>query len=317
MNILPEPPPLVHLGVDVAKAELVADFQGRIRRFGNDPKSISALIKAASLVPGIPHLVCEATAGYERQLAAAAMDKAVRVSIVPPLRVREFARAHGRLAKNDPLDAALLSRFGASVGPRPLQPKDKIRLQLDDIMRARAELIDSMQRELNRAEHHYCPMVVRIHKQLAAGYAKHIATLEAKAAALIAGDRDLSEADALLRAVSGVGPQTSRTLLAFLPELGHVGRRTIAALAGLAPYDRDSGKSKGRRFIQGGRGQVRKVLYMASLVAMRHNSVLKEVYQRLRDAGKPFKVAIVAVARHLLVHLNAIIARKLEIPIAV
>lgn len=316
MNILPEPPPLVHLGVDVAKAELVADLQGKIHRFGNNPKSIAALVKAASRIPGIPHLVCEATAGYERPLAAAAMDKAVRVSIVQPLRVREFARAHGRLAKNDPLDAAMLSRFGASVGPRPLQPRDKVRLQLDDIMRARAELIDSMQRELNRAEHHYSSIVVRIHKQLAAGYAKHIAALEAKAAALVAGDRDLSEADSLLRAVSGVGPQTSRTLLAFLPELGHVGRRTIAALAGLAPYDRDSGKFKGKRFIQGGRGQVRKVLYMASLVAMRHNTVLKALYQRLREAGKPFKVAIIAVARHLLVHLNAIIARKLEIPLA-
>jgi transposase len=316
MNILPEQPALVHLGVDVAKAELVADLQGKIHRFGNEAKGVAALVKAASRVPGIPHLVCEATAGYERMLAAAAMDKAVRVSIVPPLRVREFARSHGRLAKNDPLDAAMLSRFGASVGPQPLQPKDKIRLQLDDIMRARAELIDSMQRELNRAEHHYCSIVVRIHKQLAAHYAKHIAALEAKAAALVAGDRDLSQADTLLRAVSGVGPQTSRTLLAFLPELGHVGRRSIAALAGLAPYDRDSGKSKGRRFIQGGRGQVRKVLYMASLVAIRHNTVLKAVYQRLRESGKPSKVAIIAVARHLLVHLNAIIARKLEIPLA-
>lgn len=316
MNILPEPPPLVHLGVDVAKAELVADLLGKIRRFANDPKGIAALIKAASQIPGTPHLVCEATAGYERPLATAAMAKAIRVSIVQPLRVREFARSHGRLAKNDPLDAALLSRFGASVKPRPLQPKVGIRQRLDDIMRARTELIDSMQRELNRAEHHTCKLVIRICKDLAARYRKHIAALEAEAAGLVEGDQDLSDADALLRAVSGVGPQTSRTLLAFLPELGHVGRRTIASLAGLAPYDRDSGKFKGKRFIQGGRGQVRKVLYMASLVAMRHNAVLKAVYQRLRETGKPFKVAIVAVARHLLVHLNSIIARKLEISLA-
>lgn len=317
MNILPEPPPLVHLGVDVAKAELVADLQGKILRFGNDTRGIAALLNAASRVSGRVHLVCEATAGYERPLAAAAMTAAIPVSIVQPLRVREFARSHGRLAKNDPLDAALLSRFGAAVKPRPLQPKDEVRRQLDDIMRARSELLDSMQRELNRAEHHTCKTVIRICKDLASRYRKHIDTLEARAAALVAGDRDLSACDSVLRGVSGVGPQTSRTLLAFMPELGHVGRRTIAALAGLAPYDRDSGKLKGRRFIQGGRGQVRKVLYMASLVAIRHNTTLKEVYKRLRDAGKPSKVAMTAVARHLLVHLNSIIARKLEIPIAV
>lgn len=314
---LPQQPAPVHLGVDVAKAELVADFQGKVRRFGNDARGIAALLEAASRIPGPAHLVCEATAGYERPLAAAAMAKAVPVSIVQPLRVREFARSHGRLAKSDPLDAVLLSRFGDSVKPQPLQPKDEVRLELDDIMRTRSELLDSMRRELNRAEHHTCKLAVRIHKSLAAAYAKHIAALEARAAALIAGNRALAQADALLRAVSGVSHQTSRTLLAFLPELGHVGRGTVASLAGLAPHDRDSGTLKGKRFIQGGRAQVRKVLYMAAVVAMRHNTVLKVVYRRLRDAGKPFKVAIVALARHLLVHLNSIIAKSLGNPLAV
>ncbi|WP_367871154.1 IS110 family transposase [Luteolibacter sp. Populi] len=314
---LPEQSPVVHLGVDVAKAELVADLQGKIRRFGNNPKGIATLLKAAARIPGTAHFVCEATAGYERPLATAAMALAIPVSIVQPLRVREFARSHGRHAKSDPLDAALLSRFGASVKPLPLQPKSEVRQELDDVMRTRSELIDSMQRELNRAEHHTCKLVIRIHKNIAATFAKHIAALDARAAALVAGDKDLAEADALMQAVSGVGAQTSRTLLAFLPELGHVGRGTIAALVGVAPYDRDSGKFKGKRFIRGGRGQIRKVLYMAALVAIRRNAVLKVLYKRLRDAGKIAKVAIVAVMRHLLIHLNAIMAKSLENPLAV
>lgn len=312
---LSEQPTAVHLGVDIAKAELVADLQGKIHRFKNDAKGIGALLKAAARIPAA-HLVCEATAGYERDLAAAAMAKSIPVSIVQPLRVREFARSHGRLAKSDPLDAALLSRFGRSVQPEPLQPKDKVRLELDDIMRTRAELLDSMQRELNRAEHHTCKLVIRIHKSLAATYAKHIAALEARAAAIIAASENLKQADALLRTVSGVGPQTSRSLLAFLPELGHVGRRTIASLVGVAPFDCDSGKFKGKRFIRGGRGQVRKALYMASLSAVRHNPILKAIYKRLRASGKRAKVAIVAVMRHLLIHLNSIMAKSLGNPLA-
>lgn len=315
MNLI-EASPVVHLGVDVAKAELVADLNGAIRCFVNDAKGIASLLKAAARIPGAPHLVCEATAGYERPLAAAAMAANIPVSVVQPRRVREFARAHGRLAKSDPLDAAILSRFGSSVKPPPLQPKDKTRQQLDEIMRSRAELIDSMQREINRSEHHTSALVARIHKDLATRYAKHIAALDAKAAELIAADAALAEDDAALRAVSGVGVQTSRTLLAFLPELGHVGRRTIASIAGLAPYDQDSGTHKGKRFIQGGRSQVRKVLYMAAIVAARHNPVLKEFYQRLRAAGKSGKVAIIAVARRMLVHLNSIIAEKAKLPVA-
>lgn len=130
------------------------------------------------------------------------------------------------------------------------------------------------------------------------------------------GDPVLAGADAMLREVKGVGPQTSRTLLAFLPELGRVGRRAIAALVGVAPYDRDSGKTKGRRFIQGGRAHVRSVLHMAAVVAARHNPVLKAFYQRLREAGKPFKVAIVAVTRKLLLHLNPRMAVFLGNPLA-
>ena len=317
MNTLPQTTPSVHLGVDVAKAELVIDCRGTIGSFANDPKGIAALIKASARAAASPHLVCEATGGYERPLVSAAVLAGIPVSVIQPQRVRSFAKAVGRLAKSDPIDAAMLSRFGASATPQAVEPKDTVRLQLDELVRTRAELIDSLQRELNRAARHCLPALARIHKDLAARYRKHIAAIEAESARLVAASAELSKADGLLRAVAGVGPQTSRVLLALLPELGRTGRRGIAALAGLAPYDRDSGKTKGKRFIQGGRSRVRKVLHMAALVASRRNSVLKPVYERLRQAGKPFKVAIVAVARKLLIHLNSIMEKFYETPLAV
>jgi transposase len=316
MKTLPQSIPVVHLGVDVAKSELVVDLLGTIRAFANDTKGIAALLKAAVRTAPAVHLVCEATAGYERPLAAAAVLAGIPVSVVQPQRVRSFARSLGRLAKSDPLDAAMLSRFGTHATPVPMEPKDAIRQQLDELVRTRAELVESLQRELNRAGHHVLPAVARIHKDLAARYRKHIAALDAAAAKLIASSPELAKADELLRDVAGVGDQTSRVLLALLPELGRTGRRGIAALAGLAPYDHDSGKTKGKRFIQGGRGRVRKVLHMAALVAARCNPVLKVVYLRLRQAGKPFKVALVAVARKLLIHLNSIMEKYYRNPLA-
>jgi transposase len=316
MNTLPENLPVVHLGVDVAKHELVLDLRGVTRRFVNDDKGIASLLAAiSSQTDFLPHLVCEATGGYERALTTASLLGGIPISVVQPQRVRHFAKALGRLGKSDPLDAALLSLYGTQVRPTPMMPKDSVRQQLDALLRARSELIDSMQRELNRSENEVSPIVSRIRKDLVKRFEKHLSTLESEIAELVASDSVLARADAMLREVKGVGPQTSRTLLAFLPELGRVDRRAIAALVGVAPYNRDSGKFKGKRFIQGGRAQVRGVLHMAAVVAARHNPVLKAFYQRLRDAGKPFKIAIVAVTRKLLLHLNTRMANFLQNPI--
>lgn len=311
MNTLPNLSLPVHLGVDVAKAELVVDLCGSIRSFLNDSKGIAALTKAVSKAAKLPHIVCEATGGYERPLVAAAVLAGIPISVIQPQRVRSFAKSLGRLAKSDPIDAAMLSRFGASAAPQPIEPKDHLRQQLDELVRTRTELIDSLQRELNRAAHHHLPFLARIQKDLIACYRKQIAAIEAQATKLVAASEELTKADSLLQSVSGVGPQTSRVLLALLPE------RSIAALAGLAPYDRDSGKTKGKRFIQGGRSRVRRGLHMAALVAARRNSVLKPFYERLRAAGKPFKVAIVAVARKLLIHLNSLMEKFYQTPLAV
>ena len=315
MKTLPDTQPSVHFGVDVAKAELVLDCQGVIHRFPNEADGIRRLIKTISKSASSPHLVCEATGGYEQPLAAAAARHHIPISVVQPQRVRSFAKGIGLKAKSDPIDAALLSRYGRQAAPRPATAKQSAVRELDAIMRARAELMDSLQRELNRAEHHTCPIVIRIHQDVVARYRKHIKTLDKAAAVLVAANARLAAADAVLQGVSGVGGQTSRSLLAFLPELGKVGRRSITSLAGLAPYDRDSGKTTGKRFIQGGRGQVRRSLHMAAVVAARHNPVLKAFYQKLLEAGKPFKVAIVAVTRKLLIHLNTKMANFLGIPL--
>ena len=316
MNTLPQANPVVHLGVDVAKSELVIDLDGLVRTFANHSKGIAALLKAAVRTAPSIHLVCEATAGYERPLADAAVLAGIPVSIVQPQRVRSFARSLGRLAKSDPIDAAMLSRFGTQARPAGLQPKDAIRQQLDELVRARAELIDALHRQTSRAEHHTLPVLARIHRNLVDRHEKHIAAIDKEMARLIASSDELRHADQLLRAVAGVGDQTSRVLHAHLPELGRVGRREIAALAGLAPYDRDSGKTKGKRYIQGGRERVRKALYMAAFVGSRCNPVLNTFYRRLKDAGKPFKVAIIAVARKLLIHLNSIMEKFYQNPVA-
>ena len=316
MKTVPHSQCVVHHGVDVAKTALVIDCSGSIKRLGNHAKGIAGLLAAAGKSEGVPHLVCEATGGYEQAMAKAALRAGVRISVVPPQRVRNFAKSLGRIAKSDPIDAKVITRFGQVTDPQPLQAKDSGRQKLDELLRARVELLDSQQRERNRLEHHSDPAIQRMFKALIARMEKQIAMIDERCAALIEADSTLSRADALLREVACVGPQVSRTLLAFLPELGHVGRRAIAALTGLAPYDRDSGKMQGKRFIQGGRAQVRRVLYMAAVVAIRHNPILSDFYKRLRAEGKPGKVAVVAVARKLIMHLNTKMAGLLKNPVA-
>jgi len=316
MNTIPAILPVVHIGVDVAKTELVADLAGSICRFANHPKGIAALLRAATRCATNVCLVCEATAGYEQLMATACFKAGVPICIVPPQRPRHFARALGLHAKSDPVDAALLSRFGSQTGPVPVRPKDRSRQELESLMRARGELIDSLARENSRHEHHAHPLALKLAKARIVALKKDIAFIDKAAAAVIAADPLLAQADALLRQVTGVSHQSSRALLAFMPELGTLNRREIAALAGLAPYDRDSGNKQGKRFIQGGRKRVRSTLHMAGTSAARFNKVLAPAYRKLREAGKPFKVAITAITRKLLVHLNSIMAEFLKNQVA-
>ncbi len=248
----------------------------------------------------------EATGGYEVPLAAALAAAGLRVAVVNPRQARDFARATGRLAKNDSIDAAVLAHFAEAVRPEPRPLPDAQARSLDALLARRRQLLDMPTVERNRLgtcadaaaradlEAHVTWLLERL-----AGCEKG---LDAAVKACPAW----REKEDLLRSIPGVGPVTSRTLLAALPELGHVTNKQ-AALAGLAPFDDDSGKRRGTRHVKGGRADVRGVLYMAALSAAVHNPPLRAFRERLRLAGKKAKVILVAVARKLVVLANAVL----------
>ncbi len=293
------------VGVDVAKAELVVACRpaGPTWTASNDAEGIAGTVaRLQSLGPRL--IVLEATGGYERAVVAALAVAGLPTVVANPRQVRDFAKATGQLAKTDDLDADLLALFADRVRPTPRSLPDAVVQQLDALMTRRRQLLDMLTAERNRLEHAVGP----IRRSLG----DHIRWLERRVAAV---DRDLDDTIArspvwrakedLLRSVPGVGPVVSRTLLADVPELGHLNRKQIAALVGVAPLARDSGTLRGKRIVWGGRAPVRAVLYMGALVATRRNPVIRAFYRRLLAAGKPKKVALIACMRKLLTILNA------------
>jgi transposase len=297
-----------YLGIDVSKdrLDLVLLPEGRSWSVPNDPLQADGLIASLQDVP--PALiVLEATGGLERPVAAALAGSGLSVAIVNPRQVRDFAKALGRLAKTDRIDARMLAEFAERVRPEPRAlPSEEAEL-LEALVLRRRQLVEMLSAERARRT---STRAAKLQRDLD----RHIAWLEKRLKAL---DGELSQAvrrspiwrakDDLLQSVPGVGKTVSRTLLASLPELGTLNRKEIAALVGVAPFNCDSGQMRGKRRIWGGRAHVRRALYMAALVATRHNPVLKDFYARLRDAGKPTKVALVACMRKLLTILNAIL----------
>jgi transposase len=253
-------------------------------------------------------VVLEATGGIEQRVAAELAAAGLAVAIVNPRQVRDFARALGKLAKNDRIDAQVLARFGHTVQPqaRPLPSEDE--RVFGELLARRRQLIELRTAELNRLSRAGSDLVAKSHKDLLKAVQKQLDALDDELSERIKNSPLWRAKDELYRSVPGVGPGTSRMLVAEMPELGTLNRRQIAALAGLAPYDQDSGASRGRRSIRGGRASVRSALYMAAVTAMRYNPVIKAHYQNLKARGKAFKQAIVACMRKLLTILNAIAA---------
>lgn len=252
-------------------------------------------------------VVLEATGGYEREVAATLVAEGLQVAIVNPYQVRAFAQASGRLAKTDKLDAEAIAAFAAALRPEPRPLADQDLAVLQALMARRRQLIAMRKTEANRLE-------TTKQANLRQGIQSHIAWLQTEIAKLdeeSSGKIESSSVwrakDELLQSVPGVGDVLSRTLIADLPELGSLSRRQIAALVGVAPFNRDSGKLRGTRSIFGGRGSVRHVLYMAALSGVRYNPVLAAAYARLRQAGKPPKLALTACMRRLIVILNTIV----------
>lgn len=296
------------VGIDGAKdtREVHERPSGEGLRVANDERGLRELIaRWAEQTPAL--IVLEATGGYEVVVAATLTSAGLPVAVVNPRQVRDFARATGQLAKTDALDAAIIARFADAVRP-PVRPVATGTAQaLGELVARRRQLVDMLGAERNRQAQMRDRQVQR---QLGA----HVKWL---IKALTDLDRDLNdtirsspvwrETDELLRSVPGIGPVTAQTLIAEVPELGHLGRHKIAALMGVAPLNRDSGAFRGRRMIGGGRASVRRVLYMAALVAVRYNPRIAVFYTRLTTAGRPKKVALVAAMRKLLTILNAIV----------
>jgi transposase len=299
---------LLSVGIDVAKEtlEVAVGAQGEVRSFANTPADHARIVEW--LKRAAPQrIICEATGKYELPLAAALAAAGLPIQVVNPRQVRDFAKALGILAKTDAIDARVLARFGADVRPeiRPLPDEQTRRLQ--ELLARRSQLVAMRTAENNR---------------LALADAKPVhnsvrATIEFLDKQLKKLDRELDERlqacplwkakEDLLKSVPGVGDQTARTLIAALPELGTCSRQKIGVLVGVAPLNDDSGKHRGTRFIRGGRAVVRRVLYMATLTAVRYNPPLKAHYQKLRAAGKKTKVALVACMHKLLTILNAML----------
>jgi transposase len=296
----------IFVGVDVSKDTLdVASSVGERWATRNDEESIGALVERLShLRPRL--VVLEATGGFEAPLASALALAQLPVVVVNPRQVRHFAKATGRLAKTDRIDAALLAAFGAAVKPEVRPLKDEFAQELTALLARRRQLIGMLTAERNRLL--TAPPVLRTDLKAHIHWlVKRIKDTDAQLSDLMRSSPVWREKEDLLATVKGVGRVTAQTLLADLPELGRLNRKQIAALVGVAPFNHDSGTLKGHRRIWGGRAPVRAVLYMASLTAKRCNPVIRLFYERLLDAGKPKKVALVACMRKLLTILNAML----------
>lgn len=298
----------LYVGIDVAKESLDVCLLADSKRFStsNDSKGFVQLLKALP-TPGSCLVVLEATGGYQRAVVAELVASGHQVAVVNPRQVRDFARGLGFLAKTDRLDAEVIARFGQQAQPRSLEKSSGIQQELQQLVTRRRQLIDLRTAETNRLETATTKSVVKSLLSMIEQLEKKIRQIEKEMSKLVESDEALQCQAALIESVPGVGAITAAPLIAELPELGRLNRQEIAALAGLAPFNRDSGKFHGRRAIWGGRSAVRGVLYMAALSARRCNPVIQAFAQRLKDAGKPFKVILTACMRKLLVILNTII----------
>lgn len=297
---------ILHVGLDVAKASLQLDLAGQSHALTNDAKGHAKLLKLLRASPAA-HLVCEATGGYEQPVVRILHAASVPVSVVEAGRVRHFARAQGQRAKTDPIDAAVLSEYGRVFQPAATSAPTVQQARLAALSTRRLQLLQTRLAETNRAEHYLDKLCVRQARQLLRALEQQIEACDAAITELIAADEALQAKADRLDAIPGVGAVTAAAVLAELPELGGISDEAVAALAGVAPYNRDSGAATGGRHIAGGRTAVRCALYMATLSAVRCDAILKAFYLKLRAAGKKPKVALVACMRKLVVLMNRLL----------
>jgi transposase len=295
-------------GIDVSKDRLDVAVRplGEAFVVERNPRGLAELVaRLHELSPDIVAL--EATGGFETVVAGALAGAGLPVAIVNPAHIRAFARALGKRAKTDPIDAAVIAHFAEATGltPRPLA--DEATRLLADLVARRRQIVEMIGAERQREQRMTGPRLKKSIGRLLRALEKELATLDGDIDDAVRESPAWRAKENLLESVPGVGPIIARTLIAELPELGQLGRKEIAALAGLAPFTRQSGQWRGKSFIGGGRTAVRCALFMGALVAKKHNPLLKAFFDRLVAAGKPKMVALIAVARKLLTILDAII----------
>ncbi len=297
----------IYVGIDVSKESLEVAKLGKkpTERFSNKKPGIAKLVR--HLKPWKPKLiVVEATGGYEEALVLALFEAGLPVALVSPQRVRQYAKAKGLLAKTDPIDAQLLAEFGKHLQPRLFVGKSEERRRLSALVGRRKQLNDMLQAEKNRLRTSSVEVKHSL-KRVLDYLQTEMKQLEEEIHKFMQVHEDFGDQEKLLCTAKSVGPVTAATLLADLPELGTLDRKQIAALVGVAPMNKDSGKKRGYRKTKGGRPAVRNVLYMSALSGIRYNPILKPQYQQLRKRGKEKKVAITACMRKMLTILNAMV----------
>ncbi len=304
--------PIIYAGVDVAKNTLELQVAGQSEPLPNDSKGHRRLLRrlaaAAAAQSGAQlQVVLEASGGYEAALVLALHEAGWLLSLVQPGRVRHFAKAKNQLAKSDRIDAAVLVAFGQAIHPQPTPAPSAAQSRLCELVRRRAQWVATRSAESNRAAHYRDKTLRQQARQLLGLLDRQVAQCERAISAQIAAEAEMQKRVARLQQVAGVGPVVAATLQAEMPELGRLSDGQAAALAGLAPYNRDSGPHQGTRRIWGGRAPVRCVLYMAVLSAVKHDPILRTFYRRLRAAGKKPLVALTAAMRKLIVLLNRLL----------
>jgi transposase len=298
--------PILYVGLDVAKLTLQVDLAGKPHSLTNDAKGHARLVKLLRPYP-TAQVICEATGGYEQPVVRYLQAVGLLVTILEASRARAFAKAQGQRAKTDPIDATMLTAYGQACKPAPTPPLSAQQIQLAEVVQRRRQLVHMRTQERNHTEHYADAFRQRQARQLIKLLDQQIDQCEQNIATLIAEDPVQKQKAERLQAIPGVGTVVASTMLAEMPELGTLNRRTAAALAGVAPYNRDSGNLNGHRHIGGGRVAVRCTLYMATLSAVRHDRILKKFYQHLISAGKRPLVAMTACMRKLVILMNQLL----------
>lgn len=298
------PSPYIEVGIDLSKDKLDVALNGKIIAVSNDTKGINTLFSKLSALQEPYRLNCEATGPYSRLLVGLSLKGKIPISIVNPRAVRSFARAAGQLAKTDQIDALLIARYAKTFNPELVGDAWFGKMRLSQFLQRIDFLTATRARCKASLDSYDDPEILKEIRREISALDKRIETYQAKIDREISQNKELNARREKLKEIKGVGENTSTTLVITMPELGSMNRKEVAALFGLAPMNKDSGKVTGKRMIKHGRSRPRRALYMAALSACRHHPTLSQYYKKIRENGKPAKVALVAIARKLAIMLN-------------